>query len=453
MKYFFSFLLILLYASSLSAQERYSHELKGFEDSTGVTSLFYQLTEVYTHPEYGNLTTDFLYIIQENNFKDSLLADFGFYTQPLSYPFRSSLEGFVPISKNQTFIQSSFSEGDNIGNSVSDTESNFSLATMLVWLTNINFSKSVPDSLYISYSGYGTVSIPLDSNTGIDTTLFKGLDLYQYFDNNYREFEILDFSPFQDSVGFIIDGSGLSKSEDMLNSFSSINFDGFDNTDFSETKSRLLFDKDSVHIYSLVQKQFIISDDFGDSDSWKQIDLTETVNNPSLLIIDNSVSGSLFIADSNSVYHSTNFGTSFDKLLDFDSQITGLYKKPSSDVLYVLTRTDLYKVESGQPTSIKQLPVSNEETPEIPSSVSLKQNYPNPFNPATTIEFELDQATFARLTVYDVLGRKVRELVNEIRPAGTNTIQFNATNLASGIYLYRLEANGIVQTKRLTLIK
>ncbi|MEP3991230.1 MAG: T9SS type A sorting domain-containing protein, partial [Balneola sp.] len=110
-------------------------------------------------------------------------------------------------------------------------------------------------------------------------------------------------------------------------------------------------------------------------------------------------------------------------------------------------------VENGQPTSIKQVPVSNEESPEIPNAVSLKQNYPNPFNPTTTIEYELDKTTFTKLTVFDVLGRKVRELVNEIRPAGTNTIEFNATNLASGVYLYRLEANGVVQTKRLTLIK
>ncbi|MEP5046923.1 MAG: T9SS type A sorting domain-containing protein, partial [Balneola sp.] len=71
----------------------------------------------------------------------------------------------------------------------------------------------------------------------------------------------------------------------------------------------------------------------------------------------------------------------------------------------------------------------------------------------TTIEYELDKTTFTKLTVFDVLGRKVRELVNEIRPAGTNTVEFKATNLASGVYLYRLEANGVVQTKRLTLIK
>jgi len=141
------------------------------------------------------------------------------------------------------------------------------------------------------------------------------------------------------------------------------------------------------------------------------------------------------------------------EILEFENEVTGLYKKPNSEILYVLTKTDLYKVENGQPTSIKQVPVSNEEIAEIPTSVSLKQNYPNPFNPTTTIQFELDKTTFTKLTVYDVLGRKVQELINGVRPAGTNTIQFDAANLASGVYLYRLEANGIIQTKRLTLIK
>jgi hypothetical protein len=203
----------------------------------------------------------------------------------------------------------------------------------------------------------------------------------------------------------------------------------------------------------LTNNELIRSNNFGEPQSWLELQIPDSISSPDNLTLDNSISGKLFISGSSSVYHSSDYGASFDMLLEFDSQITGLYKKPNSNILYVLTKTDLYKVENGQPTSIKQVPVSNEEALEIPNAVSLKQNYPNPFNPTTTIEFELDKTTFTKLTVFDVLGRKVRELVNEIRPAGTNTIEFNATNLASGVYLYRLEANGVVQTKRLTLIK
>ncbi len=215
----------------------------------------------------------------------------------------------------------------------------------------------------------------------------------------------------------------------------------------------MFFDANQSYIYGKNRNSLRLSDNNGVENSWSEVSLPENFNRLLFAVTDASVTGSLFIADTNSVYHSSDYGTSFDMLLEFDSQITGLYKKPNSNILYVLTKTDLYKFENGQPTSIKQVPVSNEQNPEIPNAVSIKQNYPNPFNPTTTIKFELDKSTFTKLTVFDVLGRKVRELVNETRPAGINTIEFNATNLASGVYLYRLEANGVVQTKRLTLIK
>ena len=195
-------------------------------------------------------------------------------------------------------------------------------------------------------------------------------------------------------------------------------------------------------------KRFVIFDGY----VWEDDELLENSENKRISI-DYSNPDHLYLSDTTKVFFSEDYGENRQEILEFEEEVTGLYKKPDSDILYVLTKTDLYKVENGQPTSIKQVPVSNEDTPEIPNAVSLKQNYPNPFNPTTTIQFELDKSTFAKLTVFDVLGRKVRELVNEIRPAGTNTIEFNATNLASGVYLYRLEANGVVQTKRLTLIK
>ncbi len=451
MKYPLTFLLMLLCGLSISAQERYFHELKGLEES-GQTILFYQMTKIDKYEEQ-NLYTDFLFKLGTTTNTDTLLADFGYFIYALGGVSVTSLEGFKPVTEEQVFIQSFFADDDFIGVSVSDTKSEFSLTSMLIWFTNINYSRSYQDTMYVSYNESGSLSIPLNSSGGIDTTFFKNLDIYEYSENNSKDFQILGISPFKNSVSFVINESGFAKSNDMFSSFQPLDFEGFDNSDFSKTTDRLIFDTDSTHIYSLISDKLIVSDDFGTKGSWEQINLSEIISKPSILVIDKEVSGSLFISDSTSVFHSTDYGNSFENILTFENEITGLYKKPGSDILYVLTRTDLYEVENGQPTSIKQVPVSNEETPEIPNTVSLKQNYPNPFNPTTTIQFELDQATFAKLTVYDVLGRKVQELVNEIRPAGTNTIQFDATNLASGIYLYRLDANGVVQTKKLTLIK
>ncbi len=89
----------------------------------------------------------------------------------------------------------------------------------------------------------------------------------------------------------------------------------------------------------------------------------------------------------------------------------------------------------------------------FPTNFTLKQNYPNPFNPSTTIEFSIPKESFVTLKVYDLLGREVASLVNKELQAGSYKTQFNASNLASGVYLYRLNANGFVQTKKLMLMK
>ena len=83
----------------------------------------------------------------------------------------------------------------------------------------------------------------------------------------------------------------------------------------------------------------------------------------------------------------------------------------------------------------------------------LAQNYPNPFNPATKINFSLPEPGNVKLTVYNLLGQEVKVLVNGFTEAGTHTIDFAANNLSSGIYLYKIEANGFIQTKKMTLLK
>ena len=89
----------------------------------------------------------------------------------------------------------------------------------------------------------------------------------------------------------------------------------------------------------------------------------------------------------------------------------------------------------------------------VPDNFSLSQNYPNPFNPSTTIKFSLPDAGEVSLKVYDRLGKEIVDLVNGFRSAGTYEINFDASQLSSGIYFYKLSANGMVNTKKMTLIK
>jgi hypothetical protein len=90
---------------------------------------------------------------------------------------------------------------------------------------------------------------------------------------------------------------------------------------------------------------------------------------------------------------------------------------------------------------------------DIPRVFALDQNYPNPFNPTTVIRYQLPVASHVELKVYDILGREVTTLVNEQKPAGYYTVQFNAAGLASGVYFYRMKAGDFLETRKLTLIR
>jgi hypothetical protein len=97
--------------------------------------------------------------------------------------------------------------------------------------------------------------------------------------------------------------------------------------------------------------------------------------------------------------------------------------------------------------------LSNGEESELPNQYFLSQNYPNPFNPSTVINFQLPENTRVSLRVFDMLGREVAMLVNGQVEAGYHSVNFDAGNLASGVYIYRLEAVNNVYTKKMTLIK
>ena len=85
--------------------------------------------------------------------------------------------------------------------------------------------------------------------------------------------------------------------------------------------------------------------------------------------------------------------------------------------------------------------------------IKFYSNYPNPFNPTTKINYEILTNSFVKITVYNVLGKEVKTLVNSYQNAGMHTIEFNASSFASGIYFCRLESNGIVTIGKMNLIK
>jgi hypothetical protein len=130
--------------------------------------------------------------------------------------------------------------------------------------------------------------------------------------------------------------------------------------------------------------------------------------------------------------------------------------------------TGMFAQRTHQSACIRYLGAA--ESSERPRTFSLFQNYPNPFNPTTTIQYSLPsqsvgsaegragEGSHVTLKVYDVLGREVATLVDEVHPVngvkqpGTYTVHWNASGVASGVYFYRLSSNGFVQTRKLVLL-
>ena len=102
--------------------------------------------------------------------------------------------------------------------------------------------------------------------------------------------------------------------------------------------------------------------------------------------------------------------------------------------------------------------LTNDEVPSLPERVTLHQNYPNPFNPVTTLSYDLSRDVLVSVSIYDINGNLVIDLIKEDQTAGHRSVQWNATNkvgqsVSAGVYLYSIEADGLIQTKKMILLK
>jgi len=103
--------------------------------------------------------------------------------------------------------------------------------------------------------------------------------------------------------------------------------------------------------------------------------------------------------------------------------------------------------------TIELMPTATEDQTAVPEGFALAQNYPNPFNPTTTLSFSVHEAGSVRLTVHNVLGQHVRTIVQARLSQGTHVVSFDASDLPSGVYSYRLEAGGFVATRKMMLVR
>ncbi len=182
--------------------------------------------------------------------------------------------------------------------------------------------------------------------------------------------------------------------------------------------------------------------------SWQN--LTSGITTDEIAQLALSYNGAVFTsgAGNQAIFKSTNSGSTwiqFNQGLPNPADV-GPIGITKSGYVFAAVNNKIYKY-IDQTTDIK------EKHPEISTKYSLGQNYPNPFNPSTTISFSIPQTQFVTLKVYDMLGREVSTFVSEEKQPGTYEVKFNASNLPSGVYFYRLQAGSFSQTKKLLLLK
>lgn len=153
-------------------------------------------------------------------------------------------------------------------------------------------------------------------------------------------------------------------------------------------------------------------------------------------------------------------GSGMGVSISYDGGTSWVYNNTgltTPDVNYItLIGTDLYACTSNGifKRPLQQILTSVEENgSSLPNSYSLEQNYPNPFNPSTVISYQLSEVSNVQLKVYDIIGREIAMLVNEEKLPGRYNVRFDATNLSSGVYFYKLTAGNFVETKKLVLMK
>jgi len=138
-------------------------------------------------------------------------------------------------------------------------------------------------------------------------------------------------------------------------------------------------------------------------------------------------------------------------LSSFDGQLVYVgfryYMNVSFDGIMVNLDSVFVGNLSGPPVGTPQV------TQNVPARFDLKQNYPNPFNPATTIEYDLPKNEFVNLVIYNALGQEVAVLINENVNAGSHSVNFDASNLPSGIYVYKITAGEFTMTRKMSLVK
>ncbi|MHB1686076.1 MAG: T9SS type A sorting domain-containing protein [Ignavibacteriaceae bacterium] len=166
------------------------------------------------------------------------------------------------------------------------------------------------------------------------------------------------------------------------------------------------------------------------------------------LVIDPNNSQDIYVGTETGVYQTTDHGNKWTNVGN------GMPAYVPVDELVLQTGTNkLFAFTHGRSVFETSIPTGIVENTTVPSQYQLLQNYPNPFNPSTTIKYVIPERSQVVLKVYDVVGKEVKTLVNDMQESGSHQVALNEAGLASGVYFYRITAGKFSDTKKMILLK
>lgn len=457
---------ILIVPVSIWGQEKsYLHELKGFEDVNGKTILFYRHYRTYTEQcDNGSSITNIYNNVYHYNL--DMGRDYSQYNES----HEPSCEGsFFPSSgvDDYFYVGNDFKLGSFRNRIFIKRESFFDPEFTHI---NVYFQKLIllefnPSTMFDSHNGdslhftFTDRTITLESNIhnwDIETDRYGNIAMRTLLNYNPKHVRLFQINEQADSIYYAIDNNSLIVSSDTgktynkADSFPEITFDRIDKFKISSSG------KYAVYIN---EDKLLTSDNYGLPGSWTAKTLPAYIkgSNGSDFHIETDFANSdrIFVADSLTVWESNDFGAHYSEYASFNSEIQGLYQKPGTDSLFVLTLNALTLLESGEKKDLERVSVNitNDVTGGIPYKTGLLSNYPNPFNPSTNIEYSLSTPQSIVLSVYNIQGKLIKNLYTGFQRGGKHSLTFNAKGLASGIYIVRLRTDDAVYFKRITLIK
>lgn len=248
---------------------------------------------------------------------------------------------------------------------------------------------------------------------------------------NSYEFEIID------SVIFIPQSGGIYRSFDKGNNWENIN----------DTLGSIL-SKDKSKLFVFHGRQYYFSEDYGNT--WQKITYESDYDGfYKILVIDSLIVLCETVRNGN-IFISRNFGKNWEMLNQGLSRDGGSVNSiiNNDDYVFVSFYNDnIYRLKYNETVGVQDNNYS------IKTDFILLQNYPNPFNPSTNIKYRIPSTNRVTLKIYDVLGREVATLVDEIKDAGSYEETFRSKTLPSGIYFYKLHVGNYIETKKMVLLK